>query len=189
MVWTLPNLLSLFRILIIPLLVYLLTFPDRLSALWAAGLFLIAAITDYFDGYFARRNKSVSDLGKILDPLADKLMVASALIMLAALDRPGEPSVPAWLVVVILARESAVTVIRGIALSDGIIMQAETLGKYKFILQSYAVVGLLVHYRYWGFDFFVAGMYFLMLSAIIAVWSGINYHLQFFRLRLARSAS
>jgi len=68
-------------------------------------------------------------------------------------------------------------------------MQAETLGKYKFILQSYAVVGLLVHYRYWGFDFFVAGMYFLVLSAIIAVWSGVNYHLQFFRLRLARSAS
>lgn len=189
MVWTLPNLLSLFRILIIPLLVYLLTFPDRRSALWATGLFVVAAITDYFDGYFARRNKSVSDLGKILDPLADKLMVASALIMLAALDRPGEPSVPAWLVVVILARESAVTVIRGIALTDGIIMQAETLGKYKFILQSYSVVGLLVHYRYWGFDFFVAGMYFLLLSAIIAVWSGVNYHVQFFRLRLARSTS
>ena len=189
MVWTLPNLLSLFRILIIPLLVYLLTFPDRRSALWAAGLFMVASITDYFDGYFARRNKSVSDLGKILDPLADKLMVASALIMLAAMDRPGEPSVPAWLVVVILARESAVTLIRGLALSDGIIMQAETLGKYKFIMQAYAVVGLLVHYRYWGLDFFAAGMYFLVLSAIIAVWSGINYHVQFFRLRLARSAS
>ena len=110
MVWTLPNLLSLFRILIIPLLVYLLSFPDRRTSLWAAALFLVASITDYFDGYFARRNKSVSDLGKILDPLADKLMVASALIMLAAMDRPGEPSVPAWLVVVILARESAVTV-------------------------------------------------------------------------------
>ena len=189
MVWTLPNLLSLFRILIIPLLVYLLTFPDWSSALWAAGLFVVAAITDYFDGYLARRNKSVSDLGKILDPLADKLMVASALIMLAALDRPGEPSVPAWLVVVILARETAVTVIRGIALTDGIIMQAETLGKYKFILQSYAIVGLLVHYRYWGFDFFVAGMYFLVLAGIIAVWSGVNYHVQFFRLRLARSTS
>lgn len=188
MVWTLPNLLSLFRILIIPLLVYLLTFPDRRSALWAAVLFVVAAITDYFDGYFARRNKSVSDLGKILDPLADKLMVASALIMLAALDRPGEPSVPAWLVVVILARESAVTIIRGIALTDGIVMHAETLGKYKFILQSYAVVGLLVHYRYWNLDFYVAGMYFLALSAIIAVWSGVNYHLQFFRLRLARGA-
>src|SRR5207344_527227 len=113
MVWTLPNLLSLFRILIIPLLVYLLTFPDRRSALWSAALFVVAAITDYFDGYFARRNKSVSDLGKILDPLADKLMVIAVLIMLTAIDRPGEPSVPAWLVVVIITRETAVTVIRG----------------------------------------------------------------------------
>ena len=128
MFWTLPNLLSLFRILIIPVLVYLLSFTDPKSALLAAGLFLIAAITDYFDGYLARRNKSVSDVGKILDPLADKLMIASALIMLAAMDRPNEPSVPAWLVVIILARESAVTVIRGIALAEGIVMHAESLG-------------------------------------------------------------
>jgi CDP-diacylglycerol--glycerol-3-phosphate 3-phosphatidyltransferase len=187
LVWTLPNLISLFRILIIPVLVYLLTFPDRNSALLAASLFLFASFTDYFDGYLARRNKSVSDVGKILDPLADKLMVASALIMLAAIDRPQEPSVPAWLVVVILARESAVTVIRGIALTEGVVMHAETLGKYKFILQAYAVVGLLVHYRYWGFDFFAAGMYFLVLSAVISLWSGVNYHVQFFRLRFARA--
>ena len=78
MVCTIPNLLSLFRILIIPVLVYLLTFPDRPSSLFAAVLFLVASVTDYFDGYLARRNKTVSDLGKILDPLADKLMVASA---------------------------------------------------------------------------------------------------------------
>jgi CDP-diacylglycerol--glycerol-3-phosphate 3-phosphatidyltransferase len=185
-VWTLPNLLSLFRILIIPVLVYLLSFSDPRSALLAAGLFLIASITDYFDGYLARRNQSVSDVGKILDPLADKLMVASALIMLAAMDRPNEPSVPAWLVVIILARESAVTVIRGIALAEGIVMHAESLGKYKFVLQAYAVVGLLVHYRYWGLDFYAAGLYFLMLSAVIALWSGVNYHVQFFRLRSAQ---
>ena len=157
--WTLPNLLSFFRILIIPVLVYLLSFSDPESALLAAGLFLFAAITDYFDGYLARRNQSVSDVGKILDPLADKLMVASALIMLAAMDRPNEPSVPAWLVVIILARESAVTVIRGIALAEGIVMHAESLGKYKFVLQAYAVVGLLIHYRYWGLDFYAAGIY------------------------------
>ena len=187
MVWTLPNLLSLFRIGIIPVLVYLLTFNDRVSAVLAALLFLIASITDYFDGYLARRNRSVSDLGKILDPLADKLMVIAALIMLTAMDRPGEPSVPAWLVVIIIARESAVTVIRGIALSEGIVMHAEALGKYKFILQAFAVVGLLVHYTYWGVNFFVAGIYFLVLSAIIAVWSGISYHIQFFRLRQARA--
>ena len=186
MVWTLPNLLSLFRIGIIPVLVYLLTFSDRVSAILAASLFLIASVTDYFDGYLARRNRSVSDLGKILDPLADKLMVIAVLIMLTAMDRPGEPSVPAWLVVVIIARESAVTVIRGIALSEGIVMHAEALGKYKFTLQAFAVVGLLVHYIYWGVDFFVAGIYFLALSAVIAVWSGVSYYVQFFRLRQGR---
>ena len=186
MIWTFPNLLSLFRILIIPVLVYLLTFADRLSGVLAAFLFLLASITDYFDGYLARRNRTVSELGKILDPLADKLLVASALIMLAALDRTNEPSVPAWLVVVIVARETAVTVIRGIALTEGIVMQAEALGKYKFILQAFAVVALLVHYNYWGFDFFAAGMYFLTLSTVLALWSGVSYHFRFFRLRQSR---
>lgn len=188
MVWTLPNCLSLIRILVIPLLVYLLTFPDRTASLIAAFLFLAASVTDYFDGYLARRNKSVSDLGKILDPLADKLMVGSALIMLAAINRPGEPSVPAWLVVIVIARETAVTIIRCIALSEGIVMQAEILGKYKFIVQSFAVVALLVHYVYWGVDFYAAGIYFLVLSAVLALWSGVNYHLQFVRLRQTRFA-
>ena len=87
MIWTLPNFLSLFRILIIPVLVYLLTFADPFSSLLAALLFLVASFTDYLDGYFARRNQSVSDLGKLLDPLADKLMVAAVLIMLTAMDR------------------------------------------------------------------------------------------------------
>ena len=183
MIWTLPNFLSLFRILIIPVLVYLLTFADPFSSLLAALLFLVASFTDYLDGYFARRNQSVSDLGKLLDPLADKLMVAAVLIMLTAMDRIDEPSVPAWLVVIILAREIAVTVLRGIALSEGVVMQAETLGKYKFILQAYALTTLLIHYQYWGIDFFAAGMYFLVFSAIIAVWSGVNYHVQFFRAR------
>ena len=114
-------------------------------------------------------------------------MVIAVLIMLTAMDRPGEPSVPAWLVVIIIARESAVTVIRGIALSEGIVMHSETLGKYKFILQAFAVVGLLVHYTYWGVDFFVTGVYFLALAAVIAVWSGISYHVRFFRLRQGRA--
>jgi CDP-diacylglycerol---glycerol-3-phosphate 3-phosphatidyltransferase len=187
-VCTLPNLLSLFRILIIPVLVWLLTYTDRVSALWAGVLFLLASLTDYFDGYLARRNRSVSSLGKILDPLADKLMVVSALIMLAAMDRPGEPSVPPWLVVTIIARETAVTIIRGIALTEGIVMQAEQLGKYKFILQAFAVFGLLVHYPYWGVDFFAAGIYFLVLATVLAVWSGVNYHVQFFRLLQTRAS-
>ncbi len=186
--WTLPNLLSLFRIAIVPVLVYLLTFSDPRSALLAGFLFLVASLTDYFDGYLARRNRSVSNIGKILDPLADKLMIVSVLIMLVAMSRAGEPGVPAWLVVVIVARETAVTILRGIALSEGVVMAAEELGKYKFILQVLAVFALLVHYPYMGIDFYVVGIYFLLLAAIIGLWSGVNYHVKFFRLLQQRSA-
>ena len=187
--WTLPNLLSLFRIAVIPVLVYLLTFSDPLSGISAAFLFLVASLTDYLDGYLARRHQTVSNLGKILDPLADKLMIVAVLIMVAAMDRPGQPSVPAWLVVVIVAREVGVTIIRGIALTEGVVMEAEDLGKYKFILQAFAIFGLLVHYPYWGVDFYVAGIYFLLLAAAVALWSGVNYHVKFFRLLQQRASA
>ena len=114
---------------------------------------------------------------------------SAALIMLAAMDRVDEPEVPAWLVVVIVARESAVTILRGIALTEGIVMEAEELGKYKLILQSFAVFGLLVHYSYFGVDFYVAGMYFLIISVVVALWSGVNYHVQFFRLLQGRAGT
>jgi CDP-diacylglycerol--glycerol-3-phosphate 3-phosphatidyltransferase len=181
MVWTLPNCLSLFRIAIIPLLVYLLTFSDPASALLAAAVFLVGSLTDFLDGYLARRRGSVSDLGRILDPIADKLLIIAALIMLAAMDRGDEPNVPAWLVVIIVARETAVTILRGIALAEGIVMEAEELGKYKFIVQTFAVGGLLLHYEYFGIDFYATGIYFLLISTVIALWSGVNYHVRFFR--------
>ena len=179
--WTLPNLLSLFRILLVPFLAYLLAFTDPVSCALAALIFIIASVTDMLDGYLARRNKSVSDFGKLLDPLADKLLVVTALIMLVAIDRPGDADVPAWLVVIIVAREVAVTVLRGIALSEGIIISADELGKYKMLVQSFALVGLMLHYPYLGIDFFVAGMYFLWLSTVLAVWSGVEYHVGFLR--------
>lgn len=179
--WTLPNLLSLFRILLVPFLAYLLAFTDPLSCALAALVFIIASLTDMLDGYLARRNKSVSDFGKILDPLADKLLVVTALIMLVAIDRPGDAYVPVWLVVVIVARELAVTVLRGIALSEGIIIPADALGKYKLLVQTFALVGLMIHYPYFGIDFFVGGMYFLWLSTVLALWSGVEYHVRFLR--------
>jgi CDP-diacylglycerol--glycerol-3-phosphate 3-phosphatidyltransferase len=187
--WTLPNLLSLFRIAVIPFLVYILTFTDPLSSALAALLFLVAAITDYFDGYLARRNKTVSNLGKVLDPLADKLMIVAALIMLAAMDRPDNAIVPAWLVVVVVARETAVTILRGIALTEGIVMEAETLGKYKLVLQAIAVSALVLHYPYLGVDFYVVGMYFLVVATAVALWSGVNYHIKFIRLIQQRNGS
>ena len=185
--WTLPNLLSLFRILLIPFLAYLLAFTDPASCALAALVFVAASVTDMLDGYLARRNKSVSDFGKLLDPLADKLLVVTVLIMLVAVDRPGDLDVPAWLVVVIVAREVAVTVLRGIALTEGVVIPADELGKYKLLVQTFALVGLMLHYPYLGIDFFVVGMYFLVLSTVLAVWSGVQYHVRFLRRLRERS--
>lgn len=179
--WTLPNLLSLFRILLVPFLAYLLAFTDPVSCALAALVFVAASVTDMLDGYLARRNKSVSDFGKLLDPLADKLLVVTVLIMLVAVDRPGDLDVPAWLVVVIVAREVAVTVLRGIALGEGVVIPADELGKYKLLAQTFALAGLMLHYPYLGIDFFVVGMYFLVLSTVLAVWSGVQYHVRFLR--------
>lgn len=187
MMWTLPNLLSLFRILLVPFLAYLMAFTDPVSCALAALVFIIASVTDMLDGYLARRNKSVSDFGKILDPLADKLLVVTALIMLVAIDRPGDAYVPVWLVVIIVAREVAVTVLRGIALAEGIVIPADKLGKYKLLVQTFALVGLMLHYNYLGIDFFVVGMYFLVLSTVLAVWSGVEYYVRFLWLLRAGS--
>jgi CDP-diacylglycerol---glycerol-3-phosphate 3-phosphatidyltransferase len=181
---TLPNLLSLFRIALIPILVYFLTDPGKQSSIFAAITFFIASLTDIFDGYLARRQGSTTTLGKFLDPLADKLLVAAALIMLAAINRT--PRVPATLVVLLIAREFAVTGLRAIASSEGIILAAEELGKYKMIFQTFALHGLLLHYQYGFINFYVFGMYFLWIALILSLWSGIDYHLKVFRLVRAK---
>jgi CDP-diacylglycerol--glycerol-3-phosphate 3-phosphatidyltransferase len=168
-----PNALSFLRIVLIPMLVYFLTDGGRWSSALAAATFFVACLTDFLDGYVARLSDATTTLGKFLDPLADKLIVVAALIMLAAMDR--SPRVPAWMVVVIVSREMAVTGLRGIALSEGVVLQAEELGKYKMIFQMFALHGLLLHYRYWSLDFHLAGMYFLWLSMILSVWSGGDY--------------
>jgi CDP-diacylglycerol---glycerol-3-phosphate 3-phosphatidyltransferase len=172
----LPNLLTLFRIALIPLLVWLLTDPGRSAALLATFTFFLACLSDFFDGYLARRHGITTTLGKFLDPLADKLIVMAVLVMLTGLDR--SPRVPAWLVVIIVGRELAVTGLRAIASGESIILGAEELGKYKMIFQMFALHGLLLHYGFLGIDFHAAGMYFLWVSVVISLWSGIHYHVK-----------
>jgi CDP-diacylglycerol--glycerol-3-phosphate 3-phosphatidyltransferase len=184
----------LFRVALVPVLVYLLTDPGRLAGFLAAVLFFLASLTDYFDGYLARKYGIVTTLGKFLDPLADKLIVTSVLIMLAAMpcaaNAPCEPRVPAWIVVVIVGRELAITGLRGIASSEGVTLGAEELGKYKMIFQMFALVGLLLHYRYVHVDFHAAGMYFLWIALVLALWSAVDYHVRVLRaVRSARGAS
>ncbi|MEO8751977.1 MAG: CDP-diacylglycerol--glycerol-3-phosphate 3-phosphatidyltransferase [Casimicrobiaceae bacterium] len=175
----LPNTISIGRIFLVPVLVVLLRSPSRTAAALAAGTFFLASWSDFFDGYLARRHGLTSTLGKLLDPLADKLIVTAALIMLTAM--PRQPRIASWVVVLIIGRELAVTGLRTLALSEGIVLAAEELGKYKTILQMLALQGLLLHYTWFGVDFFSAGMYFLWPSLVLSLWSGIDYHVRIIR--------
>jgi CDP-diacylglycerol--glycerol-3-phosphate 3-phosphatidyltransferase len=171
----------------VPILVYFLSDPDPVSSALAALTFFIASLTDFFDGYLARLYGHTTTLGKFLDPLADKLIVAAALIMLAATTRT--PRAPAWMVVIIIGRELAVTGLRGIASGEGIILAAEDLGKYKMIFQMFALHGLMIHYQYLLIDFHAAGMYFLWIALVLGVWSGIDYHVKVIRQVMTRHAT
>ncbi|TMB21340.1 MAG: CDP-diacylglycerol--glycerol-3-phosphate 3-phosphatidyltransferase [Deltaproteobacteria bacterium] len=181
----LPNLLTLVRVGLVPVLVVALLWSTPAARALAALAFLVACITDFLDGWLARRHGMTTALGQLLDPLADKLIVAAALIMLAAV--PPEPRVPAWMVVVIVLRELAVTGLRGIASSGGVTLAAQELGKYKMILQVFALEALLLHYRYpipgtgLEIDFHAGGMLFLWMALALAVWSGVDYYVRILR--------
>jgi CDP-diacylglycerol--glycerol-3-phosphate 3-phosphatidyltransferase len=175
-----PNLLTLGRIGTVPLLVVLLLFPGPVPSAWAAAVFFAATVTDFLDGYIARNYDSGTTLGKILDPLADKLVVTAALIMLAGM--PRMPRIPAWMVVVMVAREILITGLRTVAAGEGLIMAAEELGKYKMVLQAIAVQALLIHYTYFHIDFFAAGLFILWIAMIVTIWSGVEYFVKAFGL-------
>jgi CDP-diacylglycerol--glycerol-3-phosphate 3-phosphatidyltransferase len=177
---TTPNLLTLVRIGTVPILVLLLLFPGPAPSVGAAAVFFVATITDFLDGYIARNYGSGSTAGKFLDPLADKLVVTAALIMLAGMTRA--PRIPAWIVVVLVSREILVTGLRAIAAAEGWIIAAEELGKYKMVLQAIAVQGLLIHYTYFDIDFFAAGLFILWMALVLSIWSGVEYFVNGFRL-------
>src|SRR5262249_40136946 len=149
-------------------------------------IYLASALTDSLDGWLARRRKQVSVLGKFLDPLADKLMVSGVLVYLTAMDR-----VPPWLTFALLAREFAVTGLRAIAASEGLVIAAKEQGKQKTALQLIGTMFLLLHFRYpvWGLehvtiadeplriDFHAVGIYTLGLSLVMSIVSGVDYFL------------
>ena len=182
-----PNLVTLFRIATAPFLVWLLMYTGPTASWAAAGVFFVATISDYFDGYLARSYNSVSTLGKFLDPMADKLVVMTALIMLTGMARM--PHVPAWMVVVLVSRETLVTGLRAVAAAEGLIVGAEELGKYKMALQAIAIHGLLIHYTYTHVDFFAAGMFVLWISMVVSVWSGIDYYVRVLRVLQRKPAA
>jgi CDP-diacylglycerol---glycerol-3-phosphate 3-phosphatidyltransferase len=169
-----PNNLTLFRIVASPVIVILLLMPNRLTAFVAALVFSLAAITDYLDGLLARELGLVSNLGKVMDPLADKLLVCSALIMMSSL-----AWIPSWVVVIIIGRELAITGLRSIIAQNQADVSASWLGKYKTGFQIAAIIPLLIHYRYLGIDFHVIGMFFLWGALVFTLWSGVDYFYRF----------
>jgi CDP-diacylglycerol--glycerol-3-phosphate 3-phosphatidyltransferase len=171
-----PNLITLFRIATAPVLIWILMYTGPAASWTAAGVFFVATVSDYFDGYLARSYDSVTTLGKFLDPMADKLIVMTALIMLTGMART--PHVPAWMVVVLVSREMMVTGLRAVAAAEGLIVAAEELGKYKMVLQSIAIHGLLIHYTYFHVDCFAAGMFVLWIAMAVSMWSGIDYYIR-----------
>ena len=134
----LPNVLTVLRIIAVPVIVVALLDETPNGDALAAGVFALAALTDGLDGYFARSRDAITTFGKLMDPLADKLLIVAALVVLVSLDR-----VPAWIAMVIIARELAVTGLRAVAVEYGVVVAASWMGKVKTLLQSAAVIGLI----------------------------------------------
>lgn len=139
-----PNLLTIFRIFLVPFLVVVLLTKFEGKEYWGLAIFLLAAATDVLDGWLARRRGQVTSLGILLDPVADKLLISAALISLVELQRGGEPIVPAWMVVVIVGREFAMTDLRSLAYKKGVKMAASVWGKFKMGSQVLAISLLIL---------------------------------------------
>lgn len=170
--FTPPNLLSLFRIVLVPLIVVVLLTRVEGWDLIGLGLFLLAAATDFLDGFLARRRQEVTRLGKILDPAADKILVSAAFIALVELDLA-----PAWMVMVIIAREFAVSALRSLAAADGMVLAALVSAKIKTVLQIVAI-SLLIVSEQLG-DFRGLGIVALWLALAATIWSGSEYFVRF----------
>jgi len=175
----LPNLLTLARVFMIPLFLALLDRETPRSCFWAAMVFTAAALTDALDGYLARKLGIVSVLGKFLDPLADKLIVMASLVWMVPMGR-----IPAWVVVVLLARDISVTGLRSIAASEGVVISAGQEGKTKTALQMIGIITLVLgypyHLSYLGLDLGVVdpvhvGKMLIYLSLVFSVASAAQY--------------
>ena len=171
----LPNALTVSRILLIPVFVVFFLEPTPERSVFAAAVFGLAALTDAVDGYVARRWGQVTNLGKLLDPIADKLLVLTALFLLVDFDR-----VAAWMAIVLAGRELFVTGLRGVAAREGVILSAETTGKLKMAAQVVAVLLLILDGAMLSsFNFHLWGTVVLIVSMALSLLSAAQYCRQF----------
>ena len=175
-IWNLPNALTLLRIFLVPFLVVVLLTKFTAREFVGLGIFLVAAITDFFDGWVARRRNQTTRLGALLDPIADKLLMSAAFISLVEMD---PKHVPAWMVVIVIGREFAVSGLRSIAAQQGVTIAASPLGKGKMVSQVVAISLLILGYELGHFR--VIGTVALWAVMLFALASGIDYFIKFAR--------
>jgi CDP-diacylglycerol--glycerol-3-phosphate 3-phosphatidyltransferase len=186
--WNLPNTITVVRTAAVPILLLLPFYSGPRGSYLIAWCFTVAAISDLVDGWLARRGQMVTHIGKLLDPLADKLIVATALIVMVSMSATANadgieriPGWATWMVVVIVGRELAVTGLRGIASAGGQIMAAAPAGKIKAFVQNVAIAALLFHYPTFGLPAHDIGLALLSLATALTLYSGYMYFASYFR--------
>lgn len=182
--FNLPNYITVGRFFAVPMLMIVLGWVDDKNlaqkslnatlSYTAAGIFILAMISDIIDGYYARKYNIVSTFGQFFDPLADKLLFLVAMIYMVGLER-----LPAWLVCIFLAREVIVTALRGVAIDEGIIIAASHWGKYKSAIVSTTTVGLLIHYPLFDIEWRLMAWVFIWPALIFSIASGVHYTVSF----------
>ena len=151
-------------------------FFSRLRESVTLFLFIIASFTDMLDGYLARRYNMVTTMGKFLDPLADKIIVNTAMILMIPIGR-----IPAWIVALTIIRDLIVDGIRSIASAEGLYIQASPLGKQKTVAQILAVTALMIHYPLLGANSHLIGTIILYIALLLTIYSGADYFVKFYR--------
>jgi CDP-diacylglycerol--glycerol-3-phosphate 3-phosphatidyltransferase len=175
-IWNLPNALTLLRIFLVPFLVVVLLTKFTGREYVGLAIFLVAAVTDFFDGWIARRRNQTTRMGALLDPIADKLLMSAAFISLVEMD---PTHVPAWMVVIIIGREFAVSGLRSIAAQQGVTIAASSLGKGKMISQVIAISLLILGYELG--ELRRTGTVALWGVMLFALASGVDYFIKFTR--------
>ncbi len=174
-IFNLPNIITMGRIGFIPVLFFLLMDPGLTWSLVIAFCFVAAALTDLLDGYLARKYEIVTKMGQFLDPIADKLIVNTAMILMIPIGR-----IPAWAVAITIIRDIAVDGMRSIASGEGLVIDASSLGKKKTLCQTVAVTALIIHYPFLGIDAHAVGMVILYIALFFTVYSGLDYFIKFY---------
>ncbi len=184
--WTAPNIITVFRMGAVAVIMILLILihhytgkkTDYTLSYITAFIYFIVAVSDTVDGVIARRYNLVTDLGKLLDPIADKALVTTTAIMLIPLDRA-----PAWVIALIVLREVIITGIRGIATTQGVVIAASSLGKTKTVTQNVAFVMLIMHHPLWGIPVHLIGLICLYVALLLTWISGTDYIIKYARIR------